>query len=91
MKITKLKVEKFNQRSRRFHDPLPEGDAHTRFVDGIGSAIARALKWNSNIMDWIAHPDNETHFDDSDGFYIVIVLVDKREIGIVSTDRKSLV
>ena len=90
MKITRLKVEKSNQRSRRFNDPLPEDDAHTRFVDGIGSAIARALKWNSNIMDWIAHPDNETHFDDPDGFYIVIVLVDKRAIGIVSTFNQSV-
>lgn len=78
MKITKLKIEKLEQRSRRGNDPFPKDDAHTRFVDGIGSAIAKALKWNSKIMDWIAHPDNETHHDDPDGFYIIIVLADKK-------------
>lgn len=72
MKITKLKIEKLEQRSRRGNDPFPKDDAHTRFVDGIGSAIAKALKWNSKIVDWIAHPDNETHHDDPDGFYIII-------------------
>ena len=72
VKITKLKIEKLKQRRRRGNDPLPKNDAHTRFVDGIGSAIAKALRWNSNIMDWIAHSDNEKHQDDPDGFLWVV-------------------
>lgn len=65
VKITKLKIEKLQQRRGR-------GDDHTRFIDGIGSAVAKALKWNLNVMDWIAHPDNETHRDDPDGFLWVV-------------------
>ncbi|XP_044183792.1 uncharacterized protein LOC122947117 [Acropora millepora] len=72
VKITKLKIEKLQQRRRRGNDPLPKNDAHTRFIDGIGSAIAKALRWNLNVMDWIAHPDNEKHHDDPDGFLWVI-------------------
>ena len=72
VKITKLKIEKLKQRRRRGNDPLPKNDAHTRFVDGIGSAIAKALRWNSNIMDRIAHSDNEKHQDDPDGFLWVV-------------------
>lgn len=89
MKFTKLKIEKLEQRSRRGNDPFPKDDAHTRFVDGIGSAIAKALKWNSKIMDWIAHPDNETHHDDPDGFYIIIVLADKKSLGVVTTFNQT--
>ena len=90
IKVTKLKVEKLKLRSRRSVDPLPEDDAHTRFVDGIGAAIAKALKWNSNVMDWISHPDNETDSDDPDGFYIIIVLADKKALGIVTTVNESV-
>ena len=54
VKITKLKIEKLQQRRRRGNDPLPKNDAHTRFIDEIGSAIAKALRWNLNIMDRIA-------------------------------------
>jgi len=88
VKITKLKIEKLKQRRRRGNDPLPKNDAHTRFVDGIGSAIAKALRWNSNVMDWIAHPDNETHYDDPDAFSIIIVLADKRGLGVVRLSRR---
>ena len=70
VKITKLKIEKLQQQRRRGNDP--KNDAHTRFIDGIGSATAKALKWNLNVMDWIAHPDNETHRDDPDGFLWVV-------------------
>lgn len=72
VKITKLKIEKLQQRRGRGDDPLPKNDAYTRFIDGIGSAVAKALKWNLNVMDWIAHPDNETHHDDPDGFLWVV-------------------
>ena len=37
-------------------------------------------------MDWIAHPDNKTHFEDPGGFYIIIVLADISTLGI---QRKS--
>ena len=90
IKIAKLKMQKLKQLSRRSYDPLADDDAHTRFVDGIGSAIVRELKWNSNVMDWISHPDNETHFSDPDGFYAIIVLADEKAFGIATTFNQSV-
>lgn len=88
VKITKLKIGKHKQRRRRGNEPLQKNEAHTQFVDGIGSGIAKALKWNSNVMDRIAHPDNKTHHDDPDGFSITIVLADKRGLGVVRLSRR---
>ena len=81
IKFFVLKFQKFTQRKRRSTDPLPETDAQSRFADKVGSAIARALKWNTDVMDWLAY------YDDLD---IVIVLADIKALGIVSTSTPSV-
>ena len=89
VKIVIKKIEKFIKRDRRLADPtsLPEADARSRFADGVGSALEKALKWNTEVMDWIAYTENETlsKSQDPDNMDIVIVLADKKALGIVST------
>lgn len=89
VKIVIKKIEKFIKRDRRLADPksLPEADARSRFADGVGSALEKALKWNTEIMDWIAYTENETlsKSQDPDNMDIVIVLADKKALGIVNT------
>ncbi|XP_068712021.1 uncharacterized protein [Montipora capricornis] len=89
IKITKLGIEKLRQRRKRSYNRLPKEDAHAQFVDGVGSAIAKSMRWNSNAMDWFAHPDNVTHLDDPVDFFIIIVFADKRALGIQSTFNYS--
>ena len=93
MKISKMVIKKFKKllnRDRRSSEPLPEADARSRFADGVGSAIARALKWNNDVMDWLAYSENATHVDDPDILHIVIVLADIKALGIVTTSTPSI-
>ena len=93
IKITKIVIKKFKnliKRDRRSSDPLPEADARNRFADGVGSAIARALKWNTDVMDWLAYSENVTLLDDLDTLNIVIVLADKKALGIITTSAPSV-
>lgn len=89
VKIVIKKIKKFIKRDRRLADPtsLPEADARSRFADGVGSALEKALKWNTEVMDWIAYTENETlsKSQDPDNMDIVIVLADKKALGIVNT------
>ncbi|KAJ7388475.1 hypothetical protein OS493_037385 [Desmophyllum pertusum] len=55
-----------------------KADAQSRFADGVGSAIASALKWNTDVMDWMAHPDSGTKPEDSKTSHIIMVLADKK-------------
>lgn len=88
-KIIIKKFKKSIKRERRLVDqaPLPEADARSRFADGVGSALEKALKWNTDVMDWIAYAENETlpKYQDPDNMNIVIVLADKKALGIVIT------
>lgn len=93
MKITKIVIKKFKRiihRDRRSTDSLPEADAQSRFADGVGSAIARALKWNIEVMDWLAYSENVTRVNDPDTLNIVIVLADKKALGIITTPTPSI-
>ncbi|XP_078357848.1 uncharacterized protein LOC144642693 isoform X1 [Oculina patagonica] len=81
MKIFKLKIKKFTQRKRRSTDSLPEADVQSRFADRVGSALASAMKWNTDVMDWFAYNDN---------LDIVIVLADIKALGVVNTSIPSV-
>ena len=88
IKITKLLVKKFNQRERRLTDSFPEADLQSRFADGVGSAIASTLKWNTDVMDWLAY--NGNMIDVTDNQDIVLVLADKKALGIVTKSSPSV-
>lgn len=90
MKVARLEIQKFPKRKRRSTDSLPEADAKSRFADGVGTAIATALKWNTEAMDWIAHPGNGTNSDNPDSLHIIMVMADKKALGIVSTATMSV-
>ena len=91
IKISKIEVRNFPNRAKRsLSDPLPEADARSRFADQVGSAIAKALKWNTDVMDWLAYPENVTHADDPDISNIIIVLADIKALGIVSTSMPGI-
>ena len=86
IKMSKIEVKNLPNRAKRsLSDPLSEADARSRFADQVGSAIAKALKWNTDVMDWLAYPENITHADDPDISNIIIVLADIKALGIVST------
>ena len=93
-KILIKKLKKLIHRDRKSADPvlLPDADARSRFADGVGSAIAKSLKWNTEVMDWLAYPENVTLpiFEDPDNFNIVIALADKKALGIVTTPAPSV-
>ena len=90
MKVAKLEIQKFSQQKRRSTDSLSEADARSRFADRVGSVIASTLKWNTDVMDWIAHPVNAANSDDPDSLHIIIVLADKKALGIVNTSTPSV-
>ena len=91
IKMSKIEVKNLSNRPKRsLSDPLPEADARSRFADQVGSAIAKALKWNTDVMDWLAYPENVTHADDPDISNIIIVLADIKALGIVSTSMPGI-
>ena len=81
MKFFELKFQKFTQQKRRSTNPLPKADVQSRFADKVGSAIAKALRWNTDVMDWLAYYDN---------LDIVIVLADIKALDIVNTSTPSV-
>jgi len=58
IKLLKLNVENLMQRKRRTPDSLSNHDILSRFADGVGAAIASALNWNTDVMDWLAYTTN---------------------------------
>ncbi|XP_029190324.2 uncharacterized protein LOC114957145 isoform X1 [Acropora millepora] len=88
-KIIIKTFEKSIKRDRRWADPtsLPKADARIRFADGVGSALEKALKWNTEVMDWIAYTENKElpKYEDPDNMAIVVVFADKKALGIVQT------
>lgn len=90
MKIAKIEIQRVPQRKRRSTESLSEADAANKFADGVGSAIASALKWNKKVLDWIAHPGNGTSTDDPDTLHVIMVLADKKVLGIVNTSTPSV-
>lgn len=95
IKISKIVIKKFkqllNRNKRSTSDPLPEADSQSRFADRVGSAIATALNWNADVMDWLAYPENTTApADDPDILNLIIVLADIKALGIVNTSAPAV-
>lgn len=84
MKVIKLGIEVFLECRRCFIDFFFEVDVRNRFVDGVGLVIVSILNWNSDVMDWIVYLVNGVNFDDLVNLYIIVVLVDKKVLGIVN-------
>ena len=85
IKITKLTFQKFNRRGKRSFDSTPDEIARHKFADRVASAIARGLKWNTIFMDWFAYPSNATNASDPTSLEMVMVLADKKALGIVTS------
>ena len=95
IKIIKIVIKKLKKLltwgKRSTSDPLPEADAQSRFADRVGSAIATAMNWNADVMDWLAYPENTTApADDPDIMNIIIVLADIKALGIVNTSAPAI-
>ncbi|XP_022791935.1 uncharacterized protein LOC111331142 [Stylophora pistillata] len=86
VRVITLKVVRFLP-SRPSPDPLPESDAQSLFADGVGSAIASALRWNSDVMDWLAYTGR---VEDPENLEIVVSLADKKALGVVITSTPSI-
>ena len=89
MKITKITFEKFNRRGERSFDSPPDETARRKFADGVASAIARGLKWDTVVMDWFAYPSDAKNASDPTSLEMVMVLADKKALGIVTSFSPS--
>ncbi|XP_078357806.1 uncharacterized protein LOC144642657 [Oculina patagonica] len=87
IKFLKLNTENLMRRKRRSSEPTSNVDVLSRFADDVGSAIARSLKWNPDVMDWFAYTANWVSLGNLD---IVIVLADKKALGIVTAPIASI-
>ena len=67
------------QRKRRSPDPLSDVDILNRFAEGIGTAVASALKWNTDVMDWLAYFEDWVGIGNLD---FIIAMADKKALGI---------
>ena len=86
IKITKVTFQAFNRRGKRSFDSTPD---EMKFADGVASAIARRLKWDTVVMDWFAYPTDVKIASDATSFEMVMVLADKKALGIVTSFRPS--
>ena len=86
IKITKVAFQKFNRRGKRSFDSTPD---EMKFADGVASAIARGLKWDTVVMDWFAYPNDVKDASDATSLEMVMVLADKKALGIVTSFRPS--
>ena len=79
------------KRRRRASDSEVEIDNRSRFADAVGSAIAQALDWDTNIMDWLAYPSAlRNDSDTSVTREIIVVLADKKTMGIIQTSKSPV-
>ena len=86
IKITKVALHKFNRRGKRSFESIPD---ETKFADGVASAIARGLKWDTVVMDWFAYPHDVINANDPTSFEMVLVLADTKALGIVTSFSPS--
>jgi len=90
MKVAKLEIQTFSQPKRRSSDSLSEADARSRFADGVGSAIAGTLKWNTAVMDWLACGGNMIDSTDNLDVLLVLAADTKAALGIEATSLTSV-
>ena len=89
IKITELTFQKFAPQGKQSFDSTPDETAGRKFADGIASAIARALKWNTTVMDWFAYPTDVKNGSDPTSLAMVMALADKNALGIVTSFSPS--
>ena len=78
MRISKIMISGIENSSF----PCPYGDARNRFVDKVGSSIAKSLDWNTNFIGWLAFPLEELSLV-TESLDIILVLADKTALGTV--------
>ncbi|XP_020614345.1 uncharacterized protein LOC110052556 [Orbicella faveolata] len=87
IKLLKLNVENLMRRKRRSPGSLSNNDILSRFADGVGEAIASSLKWNTNVMDWLAYTLNWVSLGNVD---IIMAMADIKALGIVTAPIESV-
>ena len=87
IKLLKVNVESLMRRKRRSPDSLSNDDILSQFADGVGTEIASALKWNTNVMDWLAYTAKWVSLGNMD---IVIAMADLKALRIVSAPIESV-
>ena len=55
---------------------LTDADGRRQFADGLGSTIAKTLKSNTFVMDWVAYSSDS--FSSGDDLDVIIVLADSK-------------
>lgn len=89
IKITRLTFQKFNGRGKRSLDSTPDENARLKFADGIASAIARGLRWDTVVLDWFAYLNDVKNASDPTNLEMMMVLADKNALGIVTSFSPS--
>ena len=84
IKRLKLNVENLMRRKRRSAD---FADELSRLADGVSTAVASALEWNTDVMDWVAYTTNWVSFGNVD---IIIAIADIKALGIVNAPIESV-
>lgn len=67
---------------------LTDADGRRQFADGLGSTIAKTLKSNTFVMDWVAYIGDS--FSSGDDLDVIIVLADIKVLGLVTTSTPSI-
>ena len=67
---------------------LTDADGRRQFADGLGSTIAKTLKSNTFVMDWVAY--SGCSFSSGDDLDVIIVLADSKVLGLVTTSTPSI-
>lgn len=67
---------------------LTDADGRRQFADGLGSTIAKTLKSNTFVMDWVAYSGDS--FSSGDDLDVIIVLADSKVLGLVTTSTPSI-
>ena len=94
IRVGQIFVKMFKSKRKRRSSDFPlEGDAKYQFADRVGSAIAKAMNWDTEIVDWLAYPEtlrgtNNPGVEDTQE--ITIVLADKKAINMTKTPKPSV-
>jgi len=75
------------RRKRRSSDSFSNDDILNRFADGVGEAIATALKWNTHVMNWLAYTAKWVSLSNVD---LIIAMADIKALGIVTAPIESV-
>ena len=87
IKLLKLNVENLMRRKRRSPESLSNVDMLSRFADEVGEAIASALVWNTDVMNWLAYTTKLVSLGNVD---IIIAMADIKALGIVTAPIESV-